>query len=218
MSDIQQAAHPAHPTPEKIAQVESLNKIFTDAKAFFLIDFTGLDSVKTTELRRRVRASAGRYLIAKNTLSVRAAKGTSAEAVSALFKGTTGLAVGGDDSAILAKALSAFQKENAEGFKVKGGVYEGAAFTGKQLDAIAALPTKDQVRSMLIGILQAPASKLARLLVTPGTQLARCVGEKSRQPESKPQAPVAAAKPAAEPAPEPAPEPTPEPTPEPAAS
>lgn len=181
MTATQNAAVAAHPTPEKIAEVESLNKLFKDAKSLFLVDFTGLDALKTTELRRKIRASSGRYLITKNTLAIRAAKGTSAETLAELFKGTTGLAVGGDDSAVLAKALSAFQKENTEGFKVKGGVYEGARFTGKQLEQIAAMPSKDQIRATLIGLLQAPASKLARLLVTPGTQLARCVGEKSRQ-------------------------------------
>ncbi len=180
MSNPQKVA--AHPSADKKNKVEKLAKLFAGAKGVFLVDFTGLNSVKTTELRRKIKETGSRYVIAKNTLAMRASAGTPAEGLRDLFKGTTGLAVNADDPAVLAKALHAFQKENAEFFKFKGGVIEGARFGAKELEAVATLPSKDQMRAMLIGTIQAPAAKLARLLVTPGTQVARCVGERGRQP------------------------------------
>lgn len=177
MTDIRTA----HPTADKLAQVETLAKLFAGAKGVFLVDFTGLDSNKTNELRRKIASGGGTYLVAKNTLAVRAAKGTMVEGISQAFTGTTAIAVGGDDPAILAKALHAFQKDNTEKFKFKGGVVEGQTFGAKDLEAVSNLPSKDQARAMLIGILQAPAAKLARLLTAPSTGLARCIDARGKQ-------------------------------------
>ena len=70
--------------------------------------------------------------------------------------------------------------QNMQAF-FKGGVIEGAKFGAKDLETVASMPGKDQLRGMLIGLLQAPATKLVRLLATPGTQVARCISEKGKQ-------------------------------------
>ncbi len=180
MPETRTAQPIAHPTTEKKAQIETLSKTFGGARGVFLIDFTGLDAVKTTELRRKIKAGGGRYFVAKNSLAARAAKGTLVEGLSELLVGTTGFVVGADDPAVLAKVLHGFAKEN-ESFKFKGGAVEGAKFGAKDLEAVSNLPSKDQARAMLIGILQAPASKLARLLNAPSTGVARCIDARGKQ-------------------------------------
>jgi large subunit ribosomal protein L10 len=158
---------------EKEELVAELHQELEAAPHVVLVDFTGLSVPAATEFRRKVKAAGSRYRVVKNRLALRAAKGTPLEKLDAEFKGTTGIAWTGDDPVALAKALVAFQKENPA-LQFKAGVVAGEQVLDaegvKALSTMASLP---EMRASLLGLLQAPATKLVRLLGTPATQLAQ---------------------------------------------
>jgi large subunit ribosomal protein L10 len=158
---------------EKEQLVAELHRELETAPHFVLVDFTGLSVPAATEFRRKIKAAGSRYRVVKNRLALRAAKGTALEKLDSEFKGTTGIAWTGDDPVALAKALVAFQKENPA-LQFKAGVVAGEQVLDadgvKALSTMASLP---EMRSSLLGLLQAPATKLVRLLGTPATQLAQ---------------------------------------------
>lgn len=158
---------------EKEQLVEELHKEFEGAPHAVLVDFRGLSVPAATEFRRKIRASGSSYRVVKNRLALRAAKGTALEKLDASFKGTTGIAYTGEDPVALAKALVDFSKENPE-LALKAGVVSGdQVLDADGVKALSTMPSLPELRSSLLGLLQAPASKLVRLLGTPGTQVAQ---------------------------------------------
>jgi large subunit ribosomal protein L10 len=170
---------------EKEQLVAELNRELGAAPHFVLVDFTGLSVPAATEFRRKVKAAGSRYRVVKNRLARRAAKGTALEKLESEFKGTTGIAWTGDDPVALAKALVAFQKENPS-LQFKAGVVAGEQVLDadgvKSLSTMASLP---EMRASFLGLLQAPATKLARLLGTPATQLAQVLKAHQEKIEQK---------------------------------
>ncbi len=158
---------------EKEQLVAELHQELETAPHVVLVDFTGLSVPAATEFRRKVKAAGSRYRVVKNRLALRAAKGTPLEKLDSQLRGTTGIAWTGDDPVALAKALVAFQKDNPA-LQLKAGVVAGEqvldAAGVKALSTMASLP---EMRASLLGLLQAPATKLVRLLGTPATQMAQ---------------------------------------------
>jgi len=158
---------------EKEELVEKLHKEFEAAPHAVLVDFRGLSVGAATEFRRNVRASGSTYRVVKNRLALRAAKGTALEKLNGELKGTTGIAYTNEDPVALAKALVDFSKDNPE-LALKAGVVAGEqVLDAAGVKALSAMPSLPELRSSLLGLLQAPASKLVRLLGTPGTQAAQ---------------------------------------------
>jgi large subunit ribosomal protein L10 len=160
---------------EKQQLIDELRKELQASPHAVLVDFKGLSVPAATEFRRKMRASGSRYRVVKNSLALRAAKGTSLERLEAKFEGTTGIAWSADDPVALAKVLVDFARDNAA-LSVKAAVVSG----GQVLDAagvkaLSAMPGLPEMRARLLGLLQAPATQLVRLLATPATQLARVV-------------------------------------------
>lgn len=158
---------------EKQELVEKLHAELAAAPHVVLVDFRGLSVPAATEFRRKVKAAGSSYRVVKNRLALRAAKGTSLEKLESEFQGTTGIAWTGEDPVALAKALVEFQKDNPA-LEFKAGVVAGdQVLDAAGVKALSAMPSLPELRASFLGLLQAPASKLVRLLSTPGTQVAR---------------------------------------------
>ena len=140
----------------------------------FVAEYTGLTVKKLEELRRVVREKGGEFHIAKNTLVKLACKEAGLTVPDALFEGSTAVGFAFEDMAGFAKALTDFAR-TAEALKVKGGIMGGHALTAEQVKALAELPPLPVLRAQIIGLIQSPASKLARLMVEPGRQMAAVV-------------------------------------------
>jgi len=160
---------------EKKQLIDELHEELGSSPHAVLVDFRGLSVPAATEFRKRMRASGSRYRVIKNSLALRAAKGTALERLEAKFEGTTGIAYAGDDPVALAKVLMEFARDHPA-LSVKAGVVSGSqVLDAAGVKALSTMPGLAELRARLLGLLQAPATQLVRLLGTPGTQLARVV-------------------------------------------
>jgi large subunit ribosomal protein L10 len=148
---------------EKKQMVSELQGKFEKAKGIIFTDYRGLNVEEITGLRNSLRSSDIEYRVVKNTLAKRAAEGTSVDIAKDVFLGPIGIAVSYDDPVVLAKKVLEFNKSNNK-LEVRGAVIEGSTCSPEQLKSIAALPPREVQLSMLVGAIQAPVSKLARLL------------------------------------------------------
>jgi len=160
---------------EKQVLIDELHKELEQSPHAVLVDFKGLSVPAATEFRRKVRAAGSRYRVVKNSLALRAAKGTALEGLESKLEGTTGIAYTSDDPVALAKVLMDFAKDNPA-LSVKAGVVAGSQrLDAEGVKALSTMPGLAELRARLLGLLQAPATQLVRLLGTPAAQLARVV-------------------------------------------
>ncbi len=158
---------------EKQQLIDELHKELASSPHALLVEFKGLSVPAATEFRKRMRASGSRYRVVKNSLALRAAKGTALERIESKFEGTTGIAYTGDDPVALAKVLMDFAKDHPA-LAVKAGVVSGSqVLDAAGVRTLSTMPGLPELRARLLGLLQAPATQLVRLLGTPGNQLAR---------------------------------------------
>ncbi len=156
---------------QKQLLTERLHDDLSDTVCVVITHQTGLTVDEATQLRREMRSAGARYRVTKNRLVRRALEGTQFAALAPLFTGPTAIAFSQDPVAA-AKAAVGYANRNQKLTIVGGGL------AGQQLDpaavrALATLPSLDELRGKIIGLIQAPGTKLARLLQTPGGQLAR---------------------------------------------
>jgi large subunit ribosomal protein L10 len=156
---------------EKAAHVEELGKTLGKSGNAILFAFAGLKVPEVTELRRQVRATKSRYLVVKNTLALRAARGTPLEALSGHFVGATAVAFNDDNPVGLAKVLTAFAKANPN-LVFKAAMVEGRSVAAAEIKAIAELPTREELVARLLFLLQSPLRRLATVLNGPVRSLA----------------------------------------------
>jgi large subunit ribosomal protein L10 len=158
---------------EKQQLIDELHKELEKAPNAVLLDFKGLSVPAATEFRKKMRASGSRYRVVKNSLALRAAKGTALERLEAKLEGTTGIAYTGDDPVALAKVLVDFAKDNPA-LTVKAAVVAGTQMLDANgVKALSTMPALPELRAKLLGLLQTPATQLVRLLGTPATQTVR---------------------------------------------
>jgi large subunit ribosomal protein L10 len=158
---------------EKQELIDELHKELQSSPHAVLVDFRGLSVPAATEFRKRMRASGSHYRVVKNSLALRAAKGTPLERIESKFEGTTGIAYTGDDPVALAKVLVDFAKDHPA-LSVKAGVISGSQLVDAEgVKVLSTMPGLPEMRARLLGLLQAPATRLVRLLGTPGTLLVR---------------------------------------------
>jgi len=158
---------------EKQQLIDDLHSEFEKSPHAVVLDFRGLGVNAATEFRRKVRASGSSYRVVKNSLALRAVKDTPLEKLGKHFDGTTGVAYTGQDPVALAKLLIDFIKENPQ-IKLKGGLVAGSqVLDAEGVKALSTMPSLPELRSKLLGLMNAPASKLVRLLATPATQTVR---------------------------------------------
>jgi large subunit ribosomal protein L10 len=180
---------------EKSATVAELAENFGRASIALLSEYKGMSAGQSDDMRRRIRAVRGEFRVAKNTLLRRAVKDTRYASLEGQLGGSVGLILSYADPVELAKTVSSF-KDLGEKFKIRGGVLDGRPLTPAEISDLASLPPREVILAQLLGLLQAPATHLARLLNEPGSSLARLVDAIGRKAgETAP----AAAEPAATP-------------------
>jgi large subunit ribosomal protein L10 len=171
---------------QKTEQVGELKDKFSRATSVYVADYRGLNVQAMNALRRRIRAE-GRgdyeYRVAKNTILRRAADGSKVAEIAGHFDGPTVIALSYGDPVGLAKILTEFAKDN-EALKLRGGLLEGRAVGMAEIGTLATLPSLTSLRGKIIGLIQAPATQLARLVSEPGAKLARLVQARRSSLES----------------------------------
>jgi large subunit ribosomal protein L10 len=165
---------------EKQEVIEELHEKFSRAKAAILTGYSGIDVEQITELRSKLRQSQVEYRVVKNTLARRAAEGTGLAGLKDHFVGPIGIAIGYDDPVAPAKVLQEFSKTQQK-LELKVGMLDGKLLKQADIKALATLPSLTQLRSMIVGLLQAPASRIARVLQAPGGQVARVLKAKAEK-------------------------------------
>jgi large subunit ribosomal protein L10 len=161
---------------QKEEQVAVMKDKIGRATGIILADYRGLTVPGANDLRQRLREKSDdyEYQVVKNSVLKLACAGTDAEGLSEHLAGPTSVAFSYGDPAGLAKVLVDYQEES-EVFVVKGGYLDGKAIGTSEIATLATLPSLDQLRGQIVGLLQAPAGKIARILNEPGGQLARLV-------------------------------------------
>ena len=169
---------------QKKSVVTDLKDRFARASSVFVADYRGLSVQQVNDLRVKLRGAEENYeyRVAKNTLIRRAIEGSAAEPIGEHLKGPTAVAFSFGEPVGLAKLLVDYAKDN-EAFELKGGFLDGQPVDKEQVAQLATLPTLDELRSQLIGLLQAPAQKIAAVLQAPATQLARVMDARRAQLE-----------------------------------
>jgi large subunit ribosomal protein L10 len=161
---------------KKIEQVEELTKEFQSADHAIVGTFSKMTVEKDFELRKAVRGAGARYRVVKNTLAERAAKGTSVEEAMKGLAGVTSIAYTSGDPVALAKVLSKYAKDNPE-YVFKAGVVEGRVIAIKDIDALANMPSKEEIYSKLLFLMNAPAQRLVTAMNAVGRNLAVVVNQ-----------------------------------------
>ena len=148
---------------ERQETVESLTEQFRGSPNLYVTDFSGLNVLRLTEFRRRLRAAGVSYVVVKNTLAQRALAANSVTALDDHLAGPTGLVLAGKDPVAAAKVLTDFIRE-FEKPAIKMGLVDGRPVTGDQVKRLASLPPREVLLSQLAGAMQAPVAQLGGLL------------------------------------------------------
>jgi len=167
------------PHPAKATIVDDLQKKLNASPFLFVADYTGLKVDQFAELRNRLHTSGARCHVVKNTFLRRAAKEAGLPELVDL-KGQTAIIVGDKDVAAAAKVLKNFTAEFKKP-EVKTGIVDNVVVTTAQIQAIADLPSREVLLATLLGVLNAPASKLVRVLNEPASALARILKAKAEK-------------------------------------
>jgi len=173
-----------------VALTESLQ----NAKSAMVVSFTKLSVNKDIEFRNNLREAGANYQVVKNTLARIAVKDTPFEQASEHFKGVTAIAWTENDPVILSKAISKFMKDNADIYTFKTGVVDGRLLDLKQVQTIASLPSKEELISKMLWVLNAQAQRLVTVINAVPRDLAiviKQIGDKA--PAGEAEAPVVAA-------------------------
>jgi large subunit ribosomal protein L10 len=170
---------------QKQRDLDALARQFQTATTGMLIGFKKLTVAKDQELRRQLRDAGARYQVVKNTLARKAAEGTPFAQASDHFKGVTALALAEGDPVQLSKAISKFARENPEVFTFKAGVVEGRVIALRDVEAIATLPSKEELISKVMFLLNAQAQRLVTVLSAVPRNLAVVVKQIGEQKGSE---------------------------------
>lgn len=188
--------------PDKATIVEDLQGKLNASPFLFVADYTGLKVSQFAELRNRLFDAGARCHVVKNTFLRRAAKSAGLPELADLH-GQTAIIVGDKDVAAAAKVLKNFSAEFKKP-EIKAGVVDRVVVSTEQIKTIADLPSRDVLLATLLGVLNAPASKLVRVLNEPASSLARLLKAKAEKDGAD--APAETASPDAAPAEAAAPE------------
>jgi len=148
---------------DKEQELQELTAAFNASDTAILVDYKGLNVPAVTELRNQLRGAKAKYKVVKNTLAIRASKGTAFESLEKQFEGTTAVAYTENDAVALAKALTTFMK-GAPALKIKGAVVQGRAIKPAEVTDLASLPGRPELYSKLLYLLQAPMQQLVTVL------------------------------------------------------
>ncbi len=162
---------------QKQELVATMHDTFSEAGVIVVAHYIGLTVAEMTELRSQMKEAGGRVKVAKNQLVKRALEGTDAEGIQDLFEGPTCVAFS-EDPIAAPKIAVEFAKKN-EKLVILGGAMGPTVLDANAVKSLASLPSLDELRAILVGLLQAPATKIARVIQEPGGQLARVLQAKA---------------------------------------
>ena len=134
-----------------------------DAQSVVLVDYRGLTVAQDTELRKQLREAGIIYKVCKNTMMKRAFEGTDFAGLESYLEGPSAIAISKDDATAPARILCKFAKE-ADKLEVKAGVVEGTVYDVAGIQALAAIPSREELLSKLLGSLQSPIANFARVI------------------------------------------------------
>jgi large subunit ribosomal protein L10 len=157
--------------------VTSLNASLKDTGVIVVAHYAGMTVAQMTDYRQRIRTVGGKVKVAKNRLAKLALKDTDAAPITNLFKGQTCIAFSKDPVAA-AKVAVRYARENDK-LVILGGAMGKTVLDPNGVKALADLPSLDELRAKLIGLLNAPATKIARTIMEPGAKLARVIQAKA---------------------------------------
>jgi large subunit ribosomal protein L10 len=143
--------------------VQTLSDQLRASPNLYVTDFTGLNVLRMTEFRRRLRTAGVTYVVVKNTLAQRALAANSVTGLDEHLAGPTGLVLAGSDPVVAAKVLTDFAKE-FEKPTIKIGLVDGRPVTADQVRRLASLPSRNVLLSQLAGAMQAPVAQLAGVM------------------------------------------------------
>src|ERR1700761_2674704 len=185
---------------KKAVQIDKLTHELEGASSAIVGTFAKLTVSQDFELRKVVRGAGGRYRVLKNKLAARASKGTKVEQALQGLKGVSSVAYTSGDPVALAKALSTWMGENAE-FTFKLGIVDGKVITVEEVDQLATMPSKEEIFSKLLFLINAPAQRLVTVMNAAGRDLAVVINQGVEKGKFAAGAAPAAARPATEAAP-----------------
>ena len=159
---------------QKADLVDELKNVFTETSVVVITRNLGLSVAQSTDLRLKMRDAGAQFKVAKNRLALIALEGTKYGPIGDMLTGPTALATSIDPVAA-AKVAVDFAKTN-DRLEIVGGAMGPTLLDAEGIKALAALPSLDELRGKLVGLIQAPASKIARTVSEPGAQLARVFG------------------------------------------
>jgi large subunit ribosomal protein L10 len=149
---------------QKQKDLEALTEQFRKAQAAMVVGFQKMTVAKDQELRNQLREAGVSYEVVKNTIARKAAEGTAFEAAQEHFKGVTAVALSTGDPVGLSKAISKFTKANPEIFTFKVGVVEGKVVALRDVEAIASLPSKEELISKVMFLINCQAQRLVTVI------------------------------------------------------
>ena len=161
---------------KKTEQVEKLSSDLKSVGNLVVATYTKLTVSQDYELRKALRGAGAKYQVVKNTLVERAAKGTKVEEVLKNLSGVTSIAYTTGDPVALAKALAKYAKDNPD-FTFKASVVEGRAVSIKEIETLATMPSKEEIYSKLLFLINAPAQRLATAINAVGKNLAVVINQ-----------------------------------------
>jgi len=164
---------------EKTDLVNNLHDTFDNAASVVIVHCIGLTVEESTSLRTKMRNENCNFKVTKNRIARIALKDTKYQHMDSMFKGPTAIG-SSSDPVMAAKILVDYAKEN-EKLVIIGGGLEDKALSKIDVEALAKLPSLNDLRGKLVGLLQAPASKILRLSVEPASQVLRTISQKSKQ-------------------------------------
>ena len=167
---------------EKREFVTSMNQEFSNAGAVVVAHYSGLTVSEISDFRSKVKEAGGKVKVAKNRLARLALQGTEVEHISGLFEGQT-LVVYSEDPVAAPKASVDFSKAN-EKLVILGGAMGATNLDVNGVRALASLPSLDELRGKLVGIISTPATRIAQIVNAPAGQLARVVGAYAQKNEA----------------------------------
>jgi len=169
------------PTAEKEQFVQEITQKFQDAKAIYFTDYLGLDVEEINNLRSEFFKASVDYKVVKNRLTKLASKDAGyEEGLEELLTGPTAIAFANEDPVAPAKILTGFAKDH-ENLQIKGAYFEGERISSERLEAIAKLPSREELLQKLLGGLQSPMRTLVGMLSSPMRDLAYALVQLKQQ-------------------------------------
>ena len=167
------------PTREKIETVEDLKQRLDGVRTVLLTEYRGLTVQQIGELRKQLRAVSAQYKVVKNRLTKIAISASELDVLAPQLRGPVALVFSKDDPVAVAKAVSTFARTN-QALTIKAGYVEGRLMPPDGVRALADLPSKEGLRSQLVGAISGPLTQLVSLLQAPQRELAYILAERGK--------------------------------------